>query len=163
MSLGVFKTSGEPRSFVMAGYLGSLNSFHSFRENKTALQAHPLVVLMFLLRPRRNVYHMEKQSPQRFTTGILTQHRKTEKEKKSESGKKKGRRKIKRGGGGVVGSLGSPNDRTKGKTEEEEVEQRGPKLKKWCAHKRKAASQGTERAAGGKEMEEREEEGGRKS
>lgn len=72
MSLGVFKTPGEPRSFVMAGYLGSLNSFHSFRENKTALQAQPLVVLMFLLRPRRNVYHMEKQSPQRFTTGILS-------------------------------------------------------------------------------------------
>lgn len=58
---------------MMAGYLGPLDSFHSFRENKTALRAHPLVVLMFLLRPRRNVYHMEKQSPQRFTTGILTQ------------------------------------------------------------------------------------------
>ena len=44
---------------MMAGYLGSLNSFHSFRENKTALWAHPLVILMFLLRPGRNVYHME--------------------------------------------------------------------------------------------------------
>lgn len=58
---------------MMAGYLGSLNLFHSFRENKTVLQAHPLVMLVFLLRPRRNVYHMEKQSTQRFTTGILTQ------------------------------------------------------------------------------------------
>lgn len=56
---------------MMAGYLGSLNSFHSFRENKTVLRAHPLVMLMFLLRPRRYVYHMEKQSTQRFTTGIL--------------------------------------------------------------------------------------------
>lgn len=66
----------------MAGYLGSLNSFHSFRENKTALRAHPLVILMFLLRPSRNVYRMEKQSAQRFTTGILIQHRETEKKSK---------------------------------------------------------------------------------
>lgn len=57
----------------MAGHLGSLNSFHSFRENKTALWAHPLVMLMLLLRPLRIVCHMEKQSLQRFTTGILTQ------------------------------------------------------------------------------------------
>lgn len=57
----------------MAGYLGSLNSFHSLEKIKTVLRAHPPVLLMLLLRPRRNVYHMEKQSPQRFTTGILTQ------------------------------------------------------------------------------------------
>lgn len=29
---GGFRTSGKPRC-VMAGYLGSLNAFHSFREN----------------------------------------------------------------------------------------------------------------------------------
>lgn len=57
----------------MAGYLGSLNSFHSLEKIKTVLRAHPPVLLMLLLGPRRNVYHMEKQSPQRFTTGILTQ------------------------------------------------------------------------------------------
>lgn len=57
----------------MAGNLGSLNSFHSLEKIKTVLRAHPPVLLMLLLRPRRNVYHMEKQSPQRFTTGILTQ------------------------------------------------------------------------------------------
>lgn len=51
MNLGFCQTSGEPKSFVMAGYLGSLNSFHSFRENKAALRAHPLVMLMLLLRP----------------------------------------------------------------------------------------------------------------
>lgn len=68
----VFETSGKAKSFVMAGYLGPLDPFHSLRENKMALRAHPLVVLMFLLRPRRNVYHMEKQTPQRFTTGILS-------------------------------------------------------------------------------------------
>lgn len=66
--------------FVMAGYLGFLNSFHSFRENKTALRAHPLVVLMLLLGPHRNDYHLEKQSPQRFTTGILTQQETDRKE-----------------------------------------------------------------------------------
>lgn len=57
----------------MAGYLGSLNSFHSLEKIKTVLRAHPPVLLMLLFGPRRNVYHMEKQSPQRFTTGILTQ------------------------------------------------------------------------------------------
>ena len=81
----------------MAGYLGPLDSFHSFRENKTALRAHPLVVLMFLLGPRRNVYHMEKQSPQRFTTGILTQQE-TQRRRVRE-------RKDGEGGGGEEGSF----------------------------------------------------------
>lgn len=94
----------------MARYLGSLNSFHSFRENKTALRAHPLVVLMFLLRPRRNVYHMEKQSPQRFTTGILTQQE-TERRRVREKEREK------REEGRVVGSLGALM--MGGKTEEE--------------------------------------------
>lgn len=81
----------------MAGYLGSLNSFHSFRENKTALRAHPLVALMFLLRPRRNVYHMEKQSPQRFTTGILTQQETQKRRVRQKEGKKKKRRRWREG------------------------------------------------------------------
>lgn len=62
MSLDFFRPHGSLGVFVMVGYLGSLNSFHSFRENKTALRAHPLVMLKFLLRPRRNVCHMEKHS-----------------------------------------------------------------------------------------------------
>lgn len=41
-----------------------------------------------------------------------------------------------------------------------EVEQRGLKLEEWCRCKRKAASQGTKRAAGGK-TEEKEEGGGK--
>lgn len=56
----------------MAGYLGSLNSFHSFRDKKGAAgtsSGHVDVPPQ----ARRNVYRMEKQSPQRFTTGILTQ------------------------------------------------------------------------------------------
>lgn len=72
----------------MAGYLGSLNSFHSLEKIKTVLRAHPPVLLMLLLGPRRNVYHMEKQSPQRFTTGILTAR---ETEEKSERDRRKGR------------------------------------------------------------------------
>ncbi len=92
----------------MAGYLGSLNSFHSFRENKMALRAHPLVMLMFLLRPRRSVYHMEKQSPQRFTTGILTQQE-TQRRRVRQKGRKK--REEEEGG--------SPDDGRKDRKREE--------------------------------------------
>lgn len=57
-----FQTSGESMSFAMAGYPASLKSFHSFRENKTVLWAHPLVMLMFLLRPPQKCLPYGKNS-----------------------------------------------------------------------------------------------------
>lgn len=51
--------------------------------------------------------------------------------------------------GGCCGKLGSPDVGRKDR--KREVEQSGLKLEKWCTRKRKAASQGTERAAGGRD------------
>jgi len=81
----------------MAGYLGSLNLFHSLRENKTALQAHPSGPVD--VSPRRNVYHMEKQLPHRFTTGILTRQEREREKKTQRGGKEEGSR--------VFGSAGA--------------------------------------------------------
>lgn len=83
-------------------------------------------MLMLLFRPRRNVYRVEKQSPQRFTTGILTQQ------------ETQGRR-VRRREGGRRGGGGDDDGR---KDRKGEVEQRGLELEKWCTRKRKAASQG---------------------
>lgn len=68
----------EPRCFVMAGNLGSLTSFHSFRENKTALQAHPLVKVDVSPQASLNCLWKNTVFSQRFTTGILSRSVKEE-------------------------------------------------------------------------------------
>lgn len=82
-----FQTSGRIKEFCDGCIPGIPEFVSQFQRKYTALRAqslHPR--LPFPLnpprsasssssssRPRRNVHHMEKQSAQRFTTGILTQ------------------------------------------------------------------------------------------
>lgn len=60
MCLGFLDLEEAEEVLAMAGYLGPLDSFHSFRGDKRRCGGNPLAVLMFFFRPGRNVYHLEQ-------------------------------------------------------------------------------------------------------
>lgn len=126
----------------MAGYLGSLNSFHSFRENKAALRAHPLVMLMLLLRPPKKCLPCGKTVISEVHNWDPDTARDTE--KKSETERR----------GGLFWEV---DDGRKDREGEEKWSTEAWSWKSGGTHKRKAASQGTER----EEKEEEEESGGK--